>query len=166
MIVESVLLFVNHSNVDISSEGRNCLPLSIVGDDLRNSPVTGGVPADDGLRRPVPALPCWARAAVTAVPGLPQVALTGGVGLPSAVNGAERVNILPGRAVKPTSGVEESLGAISGDGWAGSWYLLVNSRIVFNAAGNVCPSAVILTQRNIVSAEITDNIARLTREGF
>ena len=160
MIVESVLLFVNHSNVDISSEGRNCLPLSIVGDDLRNSPVTGGVPADDGLRRPVPALPSWARAAVTAVPGLPQVALTGGVGLPSAVNGAERVNILrttrvetmlllgysylPGRAVKPTSGVEESLGAISGDGRAGSWYLLVNSRIVFNAAGNVCPSAVIL----------------------
>ena len=94
LVVNSVVLGVNDSNVDVPGEGWDCLPLSIVGNNLGNSPVTGRVPAADGLRRPVPALPCRARAAVTPVPGLPQVPVTGRVGLPGPVNRAERVYIL------------------------------------------------------------------------
>jgi len=166
LVVNSVVLGVNDSNVDVPGEGWDCLPLSIVGNNLGNSPVTGRVPAEDGLRSSVPGAPCRPRTAVTAVPGLPEVPGTGGVGLPGAVHCAQRVYILSCSAVKPTPGIEESLGAVSGDGGTGSWYLLVNSGIVLNAAGNVCPGAVILAKRHVVSAEITDYVARLTWEGF
>ena len=59
-----------------------------------NDSSPGGVAAEDGLGGAVPLPARGPRAAVAAVPGLPQVAAAGGVGLPGAVQRAQRVNIL------------------------------------------------------------------------
>ena len=77
------------ADVDIASEGWNRLALSIVGNDLGDSPITGSVPAQDGLCRPVPGSSHRSWAAVTTVACLSKVSLTGGVGFPGAVNGAQ-----------------------------------------------------------------------------
>lgn len=164
LAVGSIFLSVNESNVDISCERRNSFPLPIVSNNLGNSPVAGRVPVQDGLSSSVSGLPSRSRTAVTAVPGLSEVAAAGGIGLPGAVHGAQRVNVPPSGAVKLTPGVKESLGAVAGDGGTRAGDLLVHPRVVFNAAGNVCPGAVILTQWNVVPTKITDYIARLTRE--
>ena len=86
LTVKPVLLIVNNSNIDVSGKGGHRLSLPIVGNNLGNSPVTGRVPVQDRLRSSVPGLSHWARAAVTAVSGLPEVAIAGGVGLPGTVH--------------------------------------------------------------------------------
>jgi len=150
----------------VAGKGGNRLSLAIVGNNLGNSPITGSVPVQDCLRSSISGGSNWSRAAVTAVSGLPEVAITGGIGLPGPVHCAQRVDILSFGAVKSTSGIEESLGAVTWDGGAGARDLFVHSWIMFNAAGDVCPGPVILAQWNVVSTKITDNIARLTRKGF
>jgi len=167
LTVESVLLIlINNSNIDVAGKGGNRLPLPVVGNDLGNSPVTGGVPVLDCLRSSISGGSDWSWAAVTAVSGLPEVAITGGVGLPGPVHCAQRVDILSSGAVKSTSSIEESLRTVTRDGGAGPRDLLVHSWIMFNAAGDVCPGPVILAQWYVVSTKLTDNIARLTRKGF
>jgi len=166
LAVKSVLLSVNNSNIDVAGKGGNRLPLSIVGNDLGNSPVTGGVPVLDCLRSSISGGSDWAWAAVTAISGLPAVTVAGGIGLPGPVHCAQRVDILSSGAVKSTSCIQESLGAVTWDGGAGPRDLFVHSWIMFNTAGDVCPGPVILAQWNVVSTKLTDNIARLTREGF
>ena len=95
MTVESVLLIlINNSNIDVAGKGGNRLPLPVVGNDLGNSPVTGGVPVLDCLRSSISGGSDWSWAAVTAVSGLPEVAITGGVGLPGPVHCTQRVDIL------------------------------------------------------------------------
>merc|ERR1719360_206700 len=77
---------VDAADVDVAGEARHGLPVPGVGDDLGHAAVAGGVPAEDGLGRPVPLVADGAGAAVTPVPGLPQVSLTCGVGVPGPVN--------------------------------------------------------------------------------
>ena len=66
---------VDAADVDVAGEARHRLPVAGVGDDLGHAAVAGGVPAEDGLGRPVPLAADGAGAAVTAIPGLPQVSL-------------------------------------------------------------------------------------------
>ena len=66
---------VDPANVDVAGKTRHGLPLPGVGDDLGHPAVAGGVPAQDGLGGPVPLAAHGTGAAVTPVPGLPQVAL-------------------------------------------------------------------------------------------
>jgi len=77
---------VDPAYVDVAGEARHSLPVPGVGDDLGHAAVAGGVPAEDGLGGPVPLATDGAWAAVTAVPGLPQVPLTCGVGVPGPVD--------------------------------------------------------------------------------
>jgi len=166
LTVKSVLLSVNNSNIDVSGKRGNRLSLPIVGDNLGNSPVTGSVPVQDCLRSSIPGCTDRSWAAIAAVSGLPEVAEAGGIGLPGAVHCAERVDILSSGAVKSTPGVDEPLGAVTGDGGTESWDLLVHSWIMLDTAGDVCPGPVILAQWNVVSTKITHDIARLARKGF
>ena len=66
---------VDAADVDVAGEARHGLPVPGVGDDLGHAAVAGGVPAQDGLCCPVPLAADGAGAAVTPVPGLPQVPL-------------------------------------------------------------------------------------------
>ena len=66
---------VDAADVDVAGEARHSLPVPGVGDDLGHAAVAGGVPAQDGLGCPVPLAADGAGAAVTPVPGLPQVPL-------------------------------------------------------------------------------------------
>ena len=94
LVVNSVVLGVNDSNVDVPGEGWDCLPLSIVGNNLGNSPITGSVSVQDCLSSSISGASNRARAAVTAVSGLPEVTIAGRIGLPGPVHCAERVYIL------------------------------------------------------------------------
>ena len=66
---------VDAADVDVAGEARHRLPVAGVGDDLGHAAVAGGVPAEDGLGRPVPLAADGAGASVTSVPCLPQVPL-------------------------------------------------------------------------------------------
>ena len=99
LTVKSVLLSVNNSNIDVSGKRGNRLSLPIVGDNLGNSPVTGSVPVQDCLRSSISGGSGGSWAAVTAVSGLPEVAIAGGIGLPGPVHCAERIDILQYRAL-------------------------------------------------------------------
>ena len=82
---------VDPADVDVAGEARHSLPVPGVGDDLGHAAVAGGVPAEDGLGGPVPLATDGAWAAVTAVPGLPQVPLVR-VGV---IMGQTRGGVLP-----------------------------------------------------------------------
>jgi len=89
LIVGSVFLSVYYTNIDVSGERWNSLSLSVIGNNLWNSPVTGCVPVKDGLSGSVPGPSNWSWTAIAAVSGLPQVATAGWVGLPGAVHAAQ-----------------------------------------------------------------------------
>ena len=71
---------------------------------LGHPAVGHSVAAERGLCGPVPESSLGSWAAVAAIPELPPVALTGGVGRPCAVGRAHRVNVSTGRAIKPGNG--------------------------------------------------------------
>lgn len=79
-------LLVDPADVDVAGEAGHSLPVPGVGDDLGHPAVTGGVPAQDGLSCPVPLASKGAWTTVTPIPGLPQVPLTSGVGVPGSIN--------------------------------------------------------------------------------
>jgi len=79
-------LLVDPSDVDVAGKAGHSLPVPGVGDDLGHPAVAGGVPAQDGLSCPVPLASNGAWTAVTPIPGLPQVPLTSGVGVPGSIN--------------------------------------------------------------------------------
>jgi len=79
-------LLVDPADVDVAGEAGHSLPVPGVGDDLGHPAVTGSVPAQDGLSCPVPFASKGAWTAVTPIPGLPQVPLTSGVGVPGSIN--------------------------------------------------------------------------------
>lgn len=79
-------LLVDPADVDVAGEAGHSLPVPGVGDDLGHPAVTGGVSAQDGLSCPVPLASKGAWTAVTPIPGLPQVPLTSGVGVPGSIN--------------------------------------------------------------------------------
>jgi len=161
-LIESCVLGFQSANVNISSKAWNRFPFSVVGDDLGNSPVTGSVSAQDGLSRPVPCSSNRSRASIAAVLGLSQVTLTGGVRLPGTIKGAERINVRAGDTIKSASLIEETLCTITRDAGTCAGNLFVYTRVVFDATGNIRPGSILLTQRNIISAKITNNIATLS----
>lgn len=76
------------SNVDVSCEARYVLATTIPSDRLRHPAVGHCVSAESGLCSPVPESSLGSGTTVAAVPQLPPVALTGGVGRPCAVGRA------------------------------------------------------------------------------
>jgi len=62
--------------------------------------------------------------------------------------------------------VQEALGAIAGDAGTQARDLLSDSWFVFNASWNIRPGTVLLTKWDIVSADATNDIARLPRKRF
>ena len=74
-IIAAAGLLVDPADVDVAGKTWHGLPVPGVGDDLGHPAVAGGVSAQDGLSCPVPLTPDGSWAAVTPIPGLPQVPL-------------------------------------------------------------------------------------------
>jgi len=78
--------------------------------------------------------------------------------------GADRVNISSSHAVELATSVEEPLCTISRNTGAHTRDLLLDTRVMLNTTGDICPGPIILTQGDIISPKITDNIASLSRK--
>jgi len=147
------------TNVDVSSKTWNILSPSVAGDCLGYSPVRHSVLVQNRLGCSVPSSTSRTGAAITTIAQIPSVALTSGVGRPGPISCTNGINISSSCAVKPASAVKKSGGAITGDPGAKSGNLFFNSGFVLHTTRDVGPCSVVLTEGDIVSTSLTNNLA-------
>lgn len=122
--------------------------------------------SQDGLSRPVPGAAERSRAGIAPVTDFPQISCAGWIGFPGSVLRAVRVDVSTDWTVKPASVVHEAFRAISGDPGTKAGNLNLHTGLVLDAPRNVCPSAILLTKRNIVSSFGANDDASLTWKRF
>jgi len=161
-----LLLFTvgDWTNVDVSGKTWNILSAAVASDGLWHSPVRHSVLVQDSLRRSVSGSTSRTWAAVATIAQISSVALTGGVGRPGAISCTNGINIPPSWAIKPASAIKKASGAITGDSGAKSGDLFFHSRFVLYTTRDVRPRSIVLTERNIVSTSLTNNLAGLSGE--
>jgi len=161
-----LLLFTvgDWTNVDVSGKTWNILSPAVASDRLWHSPVRHSVLVEDSLRRSVSGSTSRTWAAVATIAQISSVALTSGVGRPGAISCTNGINIPPSWAIKPASAIKKASGAITGDSGAKSRDLFFHSRFVLYTTRDVRPRSIVLTERNIVSTSLTDNLAGLSGE--
>jgi len=150
------------TDVDVSSKTWNILSPSVAGDGLGYSPVRHSVLVQNRLGCSVPSSTSRTGAAIATIAQIPSVALTSGVGRPGPISCTNGINISSSCAVKPASAVKKSGGAITGDAGAKSGDLFLNSGFVLHTTRDVRPCSVVLTEGDIVSTSLTNNLARLS----
>jgi len=133
------------ADIDISSKRRDVFSSSIISNNLGNPPVTDNVAVQNGLGCSVSGAPSRSWAAVATVPCLPQVPLTCGVWGPGTILGTDGVNISSSHAVELATSVEEPLCTIPRNTRADTGDLLLDTRVMLNTPGDICPGPIILT---------------------
>jgi len=147
------------TNVDVSSKTWNILSPPVAGDGLRYSSVRHSVLVQNRLGCSVPSSTSRTGTAIATIPQIPSVALTSGVGRPGPISCTNGINISSSCAVKPASAVKKSGGAITGDAGAKSGNLFLNSGFMLHTTRDVRPCSIVLTEGDIVSTSLTNNLA-------
>jgi len=147
------------TDVDVSSKTWNILSPPVAGDGLGYSSVRHSVLVQNRLGCSVPSSTSRTGAAIATIAQIPSVALTSGVGRPGPISCTNGINISSSCAVKPASAVKKSGGAITGDPGAKSGNLFLNSGFVLHTTRDVSPCSVVLTEGDIVSTSLTNNLA-------